>query len=156
RNTGFALTYSNAEDLTLTTGPRTTAPLTTVNVESTAAATPVSITTGSGHINVNVGKSRSVQAIRGDVTIFPTGTGLAALNVDASADLAGTVTVTNRDITGLTPAPAKIAYSQHRLSALTLSTGSALGTAFAGNTIIVKSTPLAPVTLNTGVDRDVV
>ncbi len=150
RNTGFELTYHNIDELKLVTGPNTASP-STVNVESTAAATPVSITTGSGKINVNVGKAGSVRAIRGDVTIFPTATGKAALNVNASADnaiLHDTVVVTNREITGL--APATIAYSRHRLSALTISTG------FNGNTITVTSTPSAPVTLNTGIDRDVV
>lgn len=125
----------------------------TVDVESTAAGTPVTIT-GRGNYNVNVGKAGSVKAIAGTININSIGTGKAALNVNSSADLGGTVTVTNRYLSlllgELSPT---ISYRPTGLSALTLSTGH-IG--IFGNDITVKSTPSAPVTLNTGISRDVV
>src|SRR5205085_1394051 len=131
RNIGFGgLTYANAEKLTLVTGPNTNAPQTTVNVESTAAATPL-IITGGGYFNVNVGRAGSVQPIKGDVSVLPSGAALAVLNVNGSADLGGTFTLTNSTITGL--APATITFKPNGLSALTVSTGTF------GNNITVKS-----------------
>ena len=148
RNIGFdGLTYANAENLTLITEPKTTAPLTTVNVESTAAATPVTIT-GSGNSIIKVGKAGSVGSIRGDLMVNPTGK--AALRVDASNDLGKTFLITYTGISGL--APALISYGTDRLSSLTVSAGSG----FSGNTITVRSTPQAPVILNTGFNDDFV
>ena len=148
RNIGFGgLTYSNAETLTLITEATTTAPLTTVNVESTDAATPVTIT-GSGNSIVNVGKNGSVYSIRGNLIINPTGK--AALNVDASNGLGETFRIADTGISGL--APALISYGADQLSSLTVSAGSG----FRGNTITVRSTPTAPVILNTGFNDDVV
>ncbi len=149
RNNGFGgLSYANVESLTLFTEAKTASPVTTVNVESTAAATPVTIA-GSGNSTINVGKDGNVfSSILGDLTISPTGK--AALNVDASLDIGTTIAISNTSILGL--ARASIFYDPNRLSGLTVSAGSG----FRGNTITVRSTPTAPVTLNTGDDIDVV
>ena len=55
---------------------------------------------GPGNYNVNVGKSGSVANIAGTININSTGNGKARLNVNSSADLGGTVTVTNRYLRG--------------------------------------------------------
>lgn len=148
RNIGFGgLTFANAENLTLITEAKTASPFTTVDIESTAATTPVTVA-GSGNPIINVGKGGSVYAILGNIAINPTGK--ATLNVDASQDVGETVSITNASILGL--APASISYNPNRLGALSIHAGSAVR----GNTITVRSTPAAPVTLNAGLGKDVV
>ena len=110
RNGGFGgLTYTNVAKLTVDSDRRISGPFSTVNVESTSNATPVTIAaSGGGYYNVNVGKAGSTLAILGDVTLTTFGNNRAALNVNASADWGGTITLANSKIEGA--APATISY----------------------------------------------
>jgi hypothetical protein len=140
RNTRFGgLTYGSAEKLTLLTGPSA------VNVTSTSATTPVTIT-GNRAFSVDIGRNGSVQSIQGNVTI--NGSAKAALNVSALIDPSAAVTISNTAIVGL--ARATISYDTKGLSFLSISLGTA------GNTVLVKSTPMAPVALYTGAGSDIV
>jgi hypothetical protein len=101
---------------------------------------------------VEVGSNGSVQGINGAVSVTDrTGvTGVTDLSVDDSADPTGRqVTVTNRAVTALAPAP--ITYQPDALSSLTVTTGSPnTGTWADFSDITVLDTPSARTRLNVG------